>query len=172
MDYNKTFSAGDINGGIVNVVVEVPLGTIEKYEWNRRNLRMEIDRLEPTNMPEPVNYGFIPQTIGGDGDALDVFIISSASIPTGTVIPAKIIGIMKFNDEGISDDKIVAVLEDSQYKDLADIPESVIKKITNYFSHYKDEFGSNQTQVGEWLGVMDARRIIIESAERWKGKAK
>lgn len=172
MDYNKTFSAGDVNGGMVNVVVEVPLGTTEKYEWNRRSLRMEIDRLEPTDMPEPANYGFIPRTIGGDGDALDVFIISSSPIPTGTVIPAKIIGVMKFTDEGISDDKIVAVLEDSQDKKLADIPKNLIKKITNYFTHYKDEFGPNQTQVGEWLGVMEARQVIFESVERWKSKTK
>ena len=172
MDYNKTFSAGDINGGIVNVVVEVPLGTIEKYEWNRRNLRMEIDRLEPTNMPEPANYGFIPQTIGGDGDALDAFIISDAPISTGTVVQARIIGVMQFIDEGVCDDKIVAVLDDSLEKNIADIPKKHIKKITNYFMHYKDEFGPNQTQVGDWLDAMEARKIIFEANKLWKTKNK
>jgi inorganic pyrophosphatase len=168
MDYNETFSAGDINGGIVNVVVEVPLGTTEKYEWNRRSLRMEIDRLEPTNMPEPVNYGFIPQTIGDDGDALDVFIISNTSIPTGTVVQARIIGLMQFTDEGVRDNKVVAVLEDSPFGKVADVPKKNVNKIANYFTHYKDAFGINQTMVGDWLGAMVARQEIIESNERWK----
>jgi len=172
MDYNKTFSAGDINGGMVNVVVEVPLGTVQKYEWNRRKLRMEIDRLEPTTFPEPTNYGFIPQTIGGDGDALDVFIISNSPIPTGTVLQTKIIGIMKFTDEGINDDKIVAVLEDSDYKKLSDIPKNRINKITSYFTHYKDESGPNQTIVGCWLGLPEARKVIFESVDCWKDKNK
>ena len=110
MDYNKIFSVGDVNNGFLNVVVEVPLGTNEKYEWNSQTLKMEIDRLEPIDLPEPVNYGFIPRTIGDDGDALDAFIISKDSIPTGSVIKAKIIGVMKFIDKGVSDDKIVTVL--------------------------------------------------------------
>jgi len=172
MDYNKTFSAGDINGGIVNVVVEVPLGTVEKYEWNRRNLRMEIDRLEPSNLPEPVNYGFIPQTIGEDGDALDVFVISSDPIPTGTVLQTRIIGVMRFVDEGKNDDKIVTVLEGSSYRKLADVPDNLVKKITNYFRHYKDNFELNQTAVNGWLGVMEARKTIFDSIDRWKDKVK
>ncbi len=168
MDYNKIFSVGDVDGGVVNVVVEVPLGTNEKYEWNSQNFKMEIDRLEPVDLLEPVNYGFIPRTIGADGDALDAFIISENSIQTGMVIQAKIIGVMKFIDEGVIDDKIVAVLLNDSINGLADVPKDIIYNITNFFTHYKDMYGKDQTKVGDWLGVDDAKKIIIESNERWQ----
>ena len=168
MDYNKIFSVGDINNGFLNVVVEVPLGTNEKYEWNSQTLKMEIDRLEPVDLPEPVNYGFIPRTIGDDGDALDAFIISKDSIPTGSVIQAKIIGVMKFIDKGVSDDKIVTVLLNDSINSLVDVPKYIIDNIENFFTHYKDIYGQNQTKVGDWLSVDNARKIIIESNERWQ----
>lgn len=168
IDYNKFFSPGDINGGMVNAVIEVPLGTTEKYEWNLKNLKMEIDRLEPTAFPEPVNYGFIPQTIGEDGDALDVFVISDVPVPTGTVLYVKIIGVMRFIDEGFRDDKIVTVTEDSKYQKISDIPKSRINKITHHFSHYKDDSDFNQTTVGDWLDQKNAISIILESINRWK----
>lgn len=172
IDFNKVLTPGDVANGIVNVVVEISAGGNEKIEWNRNDQMMEVDRLEPTTFPEPTNYGFIPQTIGEDGDGLDVLIISETVIPTGTSLTAKIIGVMKFDDEGQTDDKIIVVPTDDQGHDcvinsLADMPKNKIDQITYYFNHYKDYKKLGSTLVKDWSDKAEAQKIIYESIERW-----
>ena len=171
-DFNQILTPGDIANGIVNAVVEISIGGLEKIEWNRTKKIMEVDRLEPTTFPEPTNYGFIPQTIGEDGDGLDVLVISETVYPTGTTLSAKIIGVMLFNDEGSNDDKIVVVpidsqTENSQFKSLDDLPKQKIDQITYYFSHYKDQIAPNSTIVKGWGDIAEAKSIIYKSIERW-----
>jgi len=114
LDFNQVLNPGDIENDVVNVVVEIPTGEVQKIEWNRTTKTMEVDRIEPTTFPEPTNYGFIPRTIGEDGDGLDVLIISETTFSTGAFFPAQIIGVMKFSDEGLTDDKIIVVPIDDQ----------------------------------------------------------
>ena len=171
-DFNQILTPGDIVNGIVNIVVEIPIGGIEKIEWNRTKKIMEVDRLEPTTFPEPTNYGFIPQTIGEDGDGLDVLIVSETTFSTGTTLSAQVIGVMKFSDEGLIDDKIVVVPIDNQtenfkFKSLNDLPKQKIDQITYYFSHYKDQIAPNLTIINGWGDISEAKSIIYKSIDRW-----
>lgn len=169
MDYDKKFSAGDIDNGFVNAVIEIPLGTTDKIEWRRDTLKMEIDRTEPTTFPEPANYGFIPKTLAKDGDALDILVISDFPIKSGMVVKAKILGVMKFIDEGFIDDKIIATTIDGRYDLLSDVSGYTLDKITYYFSHYKDD-ENGKTKVIGWFGISEARKIIFEAISDWNSR--
>ena len=126
-DFNKILDAGDVDGGIINVVVEIPTGSSHKIEWNRELAVFELDRVDPQIFAKPCNYGFIPQTLDEDGDELDALIITEQPLPTGIFLKAKVIGVMKFVDDGEVDDKIICVPEDDRnngdkYQKLEDLP--------------------------------------------------
>jgi len=172
VDYNQSLTPGDVDNGLVNVVVEIPLGGLEKIEWDRKCLRMKVDRLERTSFHEPTNYGFVPQTISGDGDSLDALIVSDEIFSTETVVSARIIGVMKFDDEGEVDDKIIVVPVDDQPEDkmissFLDLPEKLINEITNYFSHYKDIDKPGSTKVVGWGDTTEAKGIVYQAINRW-----
>jgi len=175
VDFDKTLTSGDIEGGIVNVVVEIPIGSPNKIEWRREKTAFQLDRVEPSEFSEPSNYGFIPHTLNEDGNELDALIISGESIPTGTVCKAKIIGVMKFEDEGDSDDKIIVVPIDDQsdgntVNTLSDIPTQKIDQITYYFTHYKDMIKPNCTIVKGWGDISEAKKNIYKSIELWNSQ--
>ena len=83
MDWNVALDAGDVDGGIINVVIEIPTGSNNKIEWRRDEKVMKLDRVEPKVFAKPTNYGFIPQTLDEDGDELDALVITSDPLPTG-----------------------------------------------------------------------------------------
>lgn len=175
VDYNQILTPGDVEGGMINVVVEIPVGSIQKIEWNRVSQKMEIDRQEPAPFPEPTNYGFIPQTIGGDGDQLDALIVSETVFPTGATLKSKIIGVMMFNDEGEVDDKVIVVPVENLstgavINSQIDLPQQKIDQITYYFNHYKDNKQPNSTVVEGWGDATEAKRIIGKSIECWKNQ--
>ncbi len=142
-DFNQILDAGDVDGGVINVVIEIPAGSNNKIEWNRKLGVMQLDRVEPKLFAKPTNYGFIPQTLDEDGDELDALIITDEPLPTGIFMEAKVIGVMKFVDDGEVDDKIVVVPVDDRnngdaINTLADLPAQLIKQIEFHFNHYKD----------------------------------
>lgn len=168
-DTNQTPISDDIINDMINVIVEIPTGSLQKIEWNPDTQTMEVDRVESIILPFPVNYGFIPQTISGDKDALDVIIPTNDTIPTNTHLSVKIIGIMRFEDEGESDDKIVAVpTNEDEVNSLDDIPKSKLDQINYFFNHYKDSKKPNTTIVKGWGDKEEAKEIIVKSIERWK----
>jgi len=174
-DFNKILTPGDVDGGIVNVVVEIPAGSNNKIEWNRKKAVFQLDRVEPTIFAKPTNYGFIPQTLDEDGDELDALIITDEPLPTGIFLEAKIIGVMKFEDDGEVDDKIVVVPADDRcngnaINSCSDLPKQKIDQITHHFTHYKDLKKPNSTIVKEWGDVVEAKKIINESIERWNNQ--
>ena len=133
-DFNKILDAGDVDGGIINVVVEIPTGSSHKIEWNRELAVFELDRVDPQIFAKPCNYGFIPQTLDEDGDELDALIITEQPLPTGIFLKAKVIGVMKFVDDGEVDDKIVVVPADDRdtgnaYNSLEDLPKQLINQL-------------------------------------------
>jgi inorganic pyrophosphatase len=113
-DFNKILTPGDVDGGIINVVIEIPAGSNNKIEWNRDLAVFQLDRVEPMIFAKPTNYGFIPQTLDEDGDELDVLVITDQPLPTGIFLVAKVIGVMKFVDDGEVDDKIIVVPADDR----------------------------------------------------------
>ena len=141
-DFNQILDAGDVDGGIINVVVEIPAGSNHKIEWKRKVGALMLDRVEPLIFAKPTNYGFIPQTLDEDGDELDALIITDTPLPTGVYLQARVIGVMKFVDDGEVDDKIVCVPADDRQtgdaiKTLADLPAQLIKQIEFHFNNYK-----------------------------------
>ena len=154
----------------INITIEIPLGSIEKIEWKPDLNRFDIDRNEPSAFPEPVNYGFISNTIGGDGDYLDAFIVTDKVFKTGDIIKAKIVGLMKFIDDGDVDDKVVAVMSDSDVKGLDDLDQGIITKIEDYYNHYKDYIKPSITKVLGWGNTTDAVGCIEQASKAWSQK--
>lgn len=174
-DFNKILTPGDVDGGIINVVVEIPAGSSHKIEWNRDLAVMQLDRVEPTVFAKPTNYGFIPQTLDEDGDELDALIITDEPLPTGIFLEARVIGVMKFEDDGEVDDKVIVVPADDRntgnaINSLEDLPAQLIKQIEFHFSHYKDLKKPGTTIVKGFEGLDAAKQVIHESIERWNEK--
>lgn len=171
-DFNQILDAGDVDGGIINVVIEIPQGSNHKIEWDRKNAVMKLDRVEPLAFAKPTNYGFIPQTLDEDGDELDALIITDTPLPTGIYMQAKIIGVMKFMDDGEVDDKVVVVPADDRHtgnaiQTLADLPPQLIKQIEFHFNNYKALKKPGSTQVSHWGDIDEAKAVIRESQHRW-----
>lgn len=171
-DFNKILDAGDYQNGTVNVVVEIPAGSSHKIEWDRELGVMKLDRVEPRIFAKPTNYGFIPQTLDEDGDELDVLLITDDPLTTGLLVEARVIGVMKFVDDGEVDDKVIAVPADDRntgnaIQSLADLPEQLIKQIENHFNHYKDLKKPGSTVVKSFDGIDEAKAVISEAIERW-----
>ncbi len=174
-DFNQILTPGDIDDGIINVVVEIPAGSSHKIEWNRDLAVMQLDRVEPAIFAKPTNYGFIPQTLDEDGDELDALIITDEPLTTGIFLEARVIGVMKFEDDGEIDDKVIVVPADDRntgnaIKTLADVPEQLIKQIEHHFAHYKDLKKPGSTIVKGFGDIDEAKVIIHESVERWNNR--
>jgi len=176
VDFNKTFDAGDYQNGVINVVVEIPMGSSHKIEWDRKEAVMKLDRVEPQIFAKPTNYGFIPQTLDEDGDELDVLLITDEPLMTGLLVEAKILGVMKFIDDGEVDDKIIAVPADDRnvgdaYQKLEDLPQQLIKQIEHHFNHYKDLKKPGSTVVERFADAEEAKEVVAKAIERWQNEA-
>lgn len=174
-DFNQVLTPGDYQEGTVNIVVEIPEGSMLKIEWDRKRAAFMLDRVEPSIFAKPCNYGFIPQTLDEDGDELDVLLVCGEPVPTGVWMEAKIVGILNFEDDGEMDHKVVAVPADDRntgdsINSLDDLGDRWKQKIEHHFSHYKDLKKPGTTIVQGWGNVEDAKKMITESIERWNSR--
>lgn len=174
-DFNKVLDAGDWQNGEVNAVIDIPMGSCLKVEWDRERACFMLDRVEPSIYPKPVNYGFIPQTVDEDGDELDVLLVTDEPVPTGIWVASKVLGVLNFEDDGEMDYKIVCVPADDRntgdrIKTLEDLGDRWKQKIEEHFRHYKDLKKPGTTNVMGWGGIEDAKEVISESIERWNSK--
>lgn len=172
-DFNKVLTPGDISSGLVNTVVEIPMGSTMKIEWDRQRAVFMLDRVEPGIFAKPVNYGFIPQTLDEDGDELDTLIVTSQPLPTGIWLEARVIGILNFEDDGEADHKVVVVPADDRstndaIKSLDDLGERWQQQIAHHFTHYKDLKKPGSTKVLGWGDVEGAKATIQACAERYQ----
>jgi inorganic pyrophosphatase len=172
-DFNKLFTPGDVDGGVINTVIEIPEGSILKIEYRRETGTFEIDRVEPSIFPKPASYGFIPQTLDEDGDELDTLVVCDEPIPTGVHLQVRIIGIMNFEDDGEMDYKVICVPADDRttgdrIKTLDDLGERWKQKVQFHFEHYKDLKKPGTTKVTGWGDAEEAKKIIHECIERFK----
>jgi inorganic pyrophosphatase len=174
-DFNQVLTPGDYQNGTVNTVVEIPQGSMLKIEWDREHAAFMLDRVEPAIFAKPCNYGFIPQTLDEDGDELDTLIFTDEPLPTGIWFEAKILGVMKFEDDGEVDDKIVVCPADDRntgdwLKTLDDLGERWKQKVEHHFTHYKDLKKPGSTKVLGWGDAEEAKQIIAKSIERYQNK--
>lgn len=172
-DFNQVLTPGDVEGGVINTVVEIPQGSRLKVEWDRERAAFTLDRVEPAIFAKPCNYGFIPQTLDEDGDELDTLIICPEPLTTGVWLKARVIGVMKFEDDGEVDDKIVVVPDDNRDDDrinsLDDIPQ-LVSQLEHHFTHYKDLKKPGSTTVKGWGDAEEAKAIINSCIERWNAR--
>ena len=172
-DFNKVLDPGDVNGGLVNTVVEIPEGSRLKVEWDRQRAAFMLDRVEPKIFAKPCNYGFIPQTLDEDGDELDTLIICPEPLATGVWLEARIIGVLRFEDDGEVDDKVVVVPADNRDDDrinsLDDIPQ-LVKQLEHHFTHYKDLKKPGSTIVKGWGDVEEAKAIVKQCIDRYNNQ--
>ena len=160
----------------VNVIVEVPVGGEPvKYEMDENAGTLVVDRFLYTSMRYPGNYGFIPHTLSGDGDPLDVLIANQRAIVPGAVIAVRPIGVFLMQDEAGVDEKIIAVPVSrltrryDQVKDYQDLPEIAVKQIEHFFEHYKDLEESKWVKGLGWGHADAAKKLILEGMARAAG---
>ncbi len=172
MDYNSILTPYSDGSDTINVVIEIPMGSNHKIEFDRKRKIMVLDRVEPVIFAKPTNYGFIPGTLDDDGDELDVLFITDQPVSTGVVSEAVVLGVLEFEDDGEMDHKVICVPADDRntgdsVKSLDDLGEQWKKQIDFHFSRYKDLKKPGSTKV---LGFGDANRaheVIKECIERW-----
>ncbi|BAP00388.1 inorganic diphosphatase [Wolbachia endosymbiont of Cimex lectularius] len=163
MDLSKITATADA----VSVIIEISANAEPiKYEFNKELGLLQVDRFLSTSMTYPCNYGFVPNTYSGDGDPVDVLVLTQFPLAPGVLISVRPIGALLTKDEKGEDEKILAVpvsSVDSYYddvKDCSDLPKSLLDKITHFFSHYKDLEKGKTVTVGKWVGVKEAKSII------------
>jgi inorganic pyrophosphatase len=159
----------------VNVIVEVPVGGEPiKYELDKESGTLVVDRFLYTSMRYPGNYGFIPHTLSGDGDPVDVLIANSRAIAPGAVISVRPVGVLLMEDNAGKDEKIIAVPSQhisqrfdgiTNYKDL---PEITLNQIEHFFAHYKDLEPGKWVKIVRWGDAAEARQMIVEGIARAK----
>ena len=156
----------------MNVVVEVPMGVSPvKYELDKESGALYVDRIIHTAMYYPCNYGFIPGTLGDDGDPLDVLVASTVPFVPGSVVKARPVGVLLMEDESGQDEKIVAVpvsktfpyFDDVETTD--DLPPVLREQIRHFFEHYKDLEKGKWVKVTGWGDLDAAKRIITDSVK-------
>jgi inorganic pyrophosphatase len=171
-DFNKVLTPGATDDGLVNTVVEIPEGSSLKVEWDRERAVFMLDRVEPRIFAKPCNYGFIPQTLDEDGDELDTLIITNEPLPTGIWLEGRVVGVLKFEDDGEMDHKVVVVPADDRetgdsISSLDDLSDQWKKQIEYHFNHYKDLKKPGTTQVLGWGDTSEAIATIRECIERY-----
>lgn len=159
----------------VNVVIEVPIGGEPvKYELDKTSGAIFVDRILHTSMRYPANYGFIPHTLGEDGDPLDCLVMARWPFMPGCVVRARPIAVLFLEDEAGGDEKLLAVPEittSPYYQDVSEgehLPPIVLDQISHFFTHYKDLEPEKWTRVGHWGGRDDALQVIRDGLERAK----
>jgi len=176
----KDIPAGENPPAKINVVVDIPKGSKNKYEYEEDKGYFKLDRTLYSPMFFPFEYGFIPQTTSGDDDSLDVVLLTTYPTFPGCVISARPIGVLLMEDEAGIDNKIVAVpLEkiDPRFKKIRkieDINEHLKKEIEIFLADYKklEKEKYKFVKIKGWEGVDKAKEIIKKAAEKYAGKDK
>ncbi|HEU0110485.1 MAG TPA: inorganic diphosphatase [Flavisolibacter sp.] len=166
-------STGDKAPQQVNALIEIPQGSRTKYEIDKKTGLLKLDRVIYSSFHYPVNYGFIPQTLGHDHDPLDILVLCSQSIQSLCLVEATVIGNMQMIDSGEKDDKIIAVATKdpsvNHISSIDEMPPHFINELRNYFEQYK-VLEDKQVQIEEFQNREVAYQIITEAIEFYKQK--
>jgi inorganic pyrophosphatase len=154
-------------------VIEIPLGSNVKYELDKESGMLRMDRVLYSAVFYPASYGFIPQTLGEDGDALDVLVLCQEPVVPLTLIDARTIGLIHMVDSGSNDYKIIAVAsadpEYNQYKEATDLPPHKLSMVKRFFQDYK-KLEKKPVEVSSIGRASEAYPIIEESLKRYAKK--
>jgi inorganic pyrophosphatase len=177
MDISK-LNAGKNPPSDINVVIEVPMNSSPvKYEFDKDSGFVFVDRFLSTAMFYPCNYGFIPHTLSGDGDPVDVLVVADFPVVPGSVIRCRPVGVLKMEDEKGEDEKILAVPHGKLTKtyenieEYSDLPKALTSQIAHFFERYKDLEEGKFVKVQGWEGKSAAENMIEEGVKRAKNDA-
>ncbi len=159
----------------MNVIIEVPRGSKNKYEIDKKTGLIALDRVMHTAQDIPYDYGFVPQTLWDDDDALDVVILTTYPLSPGVLVRSRPVALMKMVDSGEADDKVIAVpAEDPRWndtKDLTDINKHSLKEMRHFYSTYKDLQGK-KVDIKGFKGKKEAEKAFERSMKLYKEKFK
>ena len=166
-------SAGDNLPKEMNVIVEIPKGSKNKYEIDKETGLIALDRAMHSAQDYPFDYGFVPQSFWDDNDALDVILLTTYPLAPGILVKARAVAIMGMIDSGDKDDKIIAVPVDDprwdEVKDLSDINKHTIKEMEHFFSTYK-KIQEKEVEVTGFEGRNAAEKAIERGLKLYKEK--
>jgi inorganic pyrophosphatase len=155
---------------VVNAIIEIPKGRRSKFEIDKRTGLFMLDRYLFSSSHYPGDYGFIPQTLAEDGDALDVLVMVNEPTFTGCLIQARVIGLFKMQDRGLNDYKVFGVPNTdplfSEYRDLRDVPPHFLREVEHFFATYKQLEGA-KTETGGWAPAAAALEEVRAAVERF-----
>ncbi|MBC7404803.1 MAG: inorganic diphosphatase [Cytophaga sp.] len=174
MSLNKVPAGRDLPNDF-NVIIEIPMNADPiKYEVDKESGAIFVDRFMGTAMHYPCNYGYVPETIAGDGDPVDVLVITPFPLIPGVVVRCRPIGILKMTDEAGADGKVLAVPIDkilsiyTHWQKPEDMNELRLRQIQHFFEHYKDLEKGKWVKIEGWGGPDDARTEILTGVENYK----
>lgn len=171
-------SLGDNVPEEFNAIIEIPKGSNNKYEIDKETGLIALDRANYSSAAYPFDYGFAPQTLWEDNDALDVIVITTYPLAVGILVPVRPIGILEMTDGGESDSKIITVpVNDRRWEDvqsLDDLNKHTLKEYSHFLSTYKalktDGETKNPTEIHGYKGKDEAIAAIKKSIEIYKDK--
>ena len=158
---------------VVNGLIEIPQGSRAKYEIDKDTGLLKLDRVIFSSFHYPINYGFIPQTLGLDGDPLDILVMCSEAIEPLCLVEANVIGNMQMIDTGVADDKIIAVAAKdpgvNYIQNINDLPVHFIDVLRNYFEQYK-VLENKIVEIEDFQDKETAWKVIEEAISLYKSK--
>jgi inorganic pyrophosphatase len=168
----KEIPIGEKPPKLLNVVIEVVSGSRDKYEYNSEWEAFVLDRIIPSSVVFPVEYGFVPQTWHDDGDPLDIMVLSYEPLEVGCVVRVQVIGVLVIEDEKGEDPKILSVLADDArfegIRDITDIHKHKLKEIQEFFETYKRLEPHKWVKIKEWKNAKAAAELIKYSANKFE----
>lgn len=167
-------SYGDKAPEIVNVVVEIQRGSVNKYEVDKETGRLVLDRVNGTTLGYPADYGYVPDTLCEDGDPLDALVVIFESVPPGVVVPVRPIGVLNMIDDGEGDEKLICVPADDVTKahiqTVEDLGPNFKAMIEHFYTHYKDwknDWKGSPVSFNGWGDAAAAKQVVSKSIERY-----
>ncbi|NOT52402.1 MAG: inorganic diphosphatase [Chitinophagaceae bacterium] len=156
---------------VVNGLIEIPQGSRSKYEVDKATGLLRLDRVIYSSFQYPINYGFIPQTLGHDGDPLDILVLCSQSIQSLCLVEANVIGNMQMIDQGQQDDKIIAVAAKdpsvNHISKVEDLPTHFLLELKNFFEQYK-VLENKKVAIDNFQDKKTACRVIADAITLYK----
>ena len=155
----------------MNVIIEIPKGSKNKYEVDKETGLIALDRPMHTAQDYPVEYGFVPQTLWDDGDALDVLVLATYPIMPGILVRVRPVAIMNMIDGGENDEKVIGVpVSDPRWdhvKDLEDINKHTLKEIEHFFGTYKN-LQNKKVEIKGFSGRKEAVSAFNKAKELYR----
>jgi inorganic pyrophosphatase len=168
----KDIPAGDKPPKLLNAVIEVISGSRDKYEFRSEWEAFVLDRIIPSSVVFPVEYGFVPQTWYDDGDPLDIMMLSYEPLEVGCVVKVRVIGALIIEDEKGEDPKILAALVNDArfngYKDITDVHKPVLREIQEFFETYKRLEPLKWAKFKEWKNAKEAMKIVDYAIRKFR----